>query len=61
MNKALWTIDKPMVKIGLIQALSNTKSKQYIPDLEHELQHDDLDNAVRDELHVGIMKLSKNT
>ena len=57
----LKTIEKPMIKIGLIQALSNTRSKQYIPELEHELENDDLDNAVRDELHVGIMKLLKNT
>lgn len=61
MIRGLKYIEKPMVKIGLIQALSNTQSKQYLPNLEEALQHDDLDKAVRDELHVGIMKLSKNT
>ncbi len=58
--KALTNIDKPVIKISIIQAVSRTESKQMLPALERVLQEEDLDKSVRDELHVGIMQLSMN-
>jgi len=61
LTNGLATIDKPVIKIGIIQAISGTKSKQMVPALERALEQEELDESVRKELHVGIMQLSRNT
>ncbi|MEM7103362.1 MAG: HEAT repeat domain-containing protein [Bacteroidota bacterium] len=58
--EAVRTIDKPIVRISIIDILTRSGQKSIIPEFEKILNESDLDKMVKDELYISLRKLSSN-